>query len=191
MYVPSKLFFTKGVGVHKEKLYSFELALRDANISQYNLVAVSSIYPPGAKVVSIDKGNSYLRDGEIVHCVFSRNETNEMGRIISASVGVAIPIRGEGYDKLHGYLSEHHAYGWDQKRTGDYTEDLAAEMFTTLHAGKREVQRLDTLPLEYNKNKNEWNAMNGIIIKTSNMTSCAKGVDGLWTTVIACAILIP
>ncbi|HJJ66696.1 MAG TPA: pyruvoyl-dependent arginine decarboxylase, partial [Methanocorpusculum sp.] len=28
MFVPSKVFFTKGVGVHKEKLVSFEMALR-------------------------------------------------------------------------------------------------------------------------------------------------------------------
>jgi arginine decarboxylase len=28
--VPKKVFFTKGVGVHKDKLASFELALRKA-----------------------------------------------------------------------------------------------------------------------------------------------------------------
>jgi arginine decarboxylase len=31
--VPKKLFFTKGVGRHKERLTSFELALRDAGIA--------------------------------------------------------------------------------------------------------------------------------------------------------------
>jgi len=30
--VPSKVFFTKGVGVNKDKLSSFELALRSAGI---------------------------------------------------------------------------------------------------------------------------------------------------------------
>jgi arginine decarboxylase len=30
--VPQKVFLTKGVGVHKDKLASFELALRDAGI---------------------------------------------------------------------------------------------------------------------------------------------------------------
>jgi arginine decarboxylase len=31
--VPKKLFFTKGKGTHKERLTSFELALRDAGIA--------------------------------------------------------------------------------------------------------------------------------------------------------------
>ena len=52
MFVPSKVFFTKGVGVHKEKLVSFEMALRDAHVSPFNLVTVSSIMPPQAKIVS-------------------------------------------------------------------------------------------------------------------------------------------
>ena len=56
MYVPSKLFFTRGVGVHKEKLSSFELALRSAGIAQFNLVRVSSIYPPECKIVTRAQG---------------------------------------------------------------------------------------------------------------------------------------
>ena len=44
--VPKRLFFTKGVGKHKERLTSFELALRDAGIAAQNLVRVSSIFPP-------------------------------------------------------------------------------------------------------------------------------------------------
>ena len=43
--VPKKMFFTKGIGVHREKLTSFEMALRDAGIARYNLVRVSSIFP--------------------------------------------------------------------------------------------------------------------------------------------------
>ena len=48
--VPKKVFFTKGVGRHKDKLRSFELALRDAGIERCNLVYVSSILPPKCKI---------------------------------------------------------------------------------------------------------------------------------------------
>lgn len=48
-HVPKKVFFTKGVGTHRDKLTSFELALRDAGIERSNLVMVSSILPPIAK----------------------------------------------------------------------------------------------------------------------------------------------
>ena len=47
LWVPKKIFFTKGVGNHKEELHSFELALRNAGIEKSNLVYVSSIFPPG------------------------------------------------------------------------------------------------------------------------------------------------
>ena len=50
--VPKKVFFTKGVGMHKDKLASFELALRMAGIEKCNLVYVSSIFPPECKIIS-------------------------------------------------------------------------------------------------------------------------------------------
>src|SRR5437773_492259 len=126
-YVPRKLFLTKGVGKHREKLTSFEMALRSAGIAEFNLVRVSSIYPPAAKVVSRNEGLRYLRPGEIVFIVMSENATNEPHRLIAASVGLAIPK-----DKnLFGYLSEHHSYGQTDEQAGDYAEELAAEMLAT------------------------------------------------------------
>ena len=56
--VPKKVFLTKGVGVHKDKLASFELALRSAGIEGCNLVYVSSIFPPECKIISKDEGLS-------------------------------------------------------------------------------------------------------------------------------------
>src|SRR5215831_3339043 len=107
MYVPTKLFFTKGVGTHREKLTSFELALRDARIACYNLVRVSSIFPPNCEEISIDEGLKQLQPGQIVHVVMSESATAEPNRLVAASVGVAIPRDRN----LFGYLSEHHAYG--------------------------------------------------------------------------------
>jgi pyruvoyl-dependent arginine decarboxylase (PvlArgDC) len=49
MFVPKAIFFTNGVGVHKDRLSSFELSLRDAGIEKANLVTVSSIFPPRCK----------------------------------------------------------------------------------------------------------------------------------------------
>lgn len=56
MYVPSKIFFTKGVGRHKEYLTSFELALRNAGIEICNLVSVSSIFPGNCKRITKEEG---------------------------------------------------------------------------------------------------------------------------------------
>ena len=125
--IPKKCFFTKGVGVHKEKLASFELALRQAGLAYCNLVLVSSIFPPDCKRLSKEEGTKLLRPGEIVFCVYDRESTNEPNRLVAASVGVAIPADQEQY----GYLSEHHSFGETEEKAGEYAEDLAASMLAT------------------------------------------------------------
>jgi len=91
--IPKKVFLTKGVGVDKEKLSSFELALRSAGIAGVNLVHVSSIFPPHCKLVPKKIGLKELFPGQIVFAVMSRNETNEPNRIVSASVDVSLVFR--------------------------------------------------------------------------------------------------
>ena len=127
MYVPSKIFFTKGVGKHKDYLSSFELALRNAGIEICNLVSVSSIFPPGCKRISREEGLKYIQPGQVTFAVMARNSTNEPNRLIAASIGVAIPADESQY----GYLSEHHPFGIKEKIAGDYSEDLAAQMLAT------------------------------------------------------------
>lgn len=181
MYVPTKIFFTKGVGKHKEYLASFELALRSAGIEICNLVSVSSIFPVGCKVISRSQGLKLLKPGQITHCVMARNATNEPNRLIASSIGVAIPAN----KTMYGYLSEHHPYGETEKVAGDYAEDLAATMLAT------------TLGIEFDAEK-AWNEreqvykMSGKIVRSFNVTQSAQGdKHGLWTTVIAVGILLP
>ncbi|MDG6220167.1 MAG: pyruvoyl-dependent arginine decarboxylase, partial [Candidatus Thermoplasmatota archaeon] len=54
--LPKACFLTKGVGKSKEKLTSFELALRNAGIASYNIVRVSSIFPPNCKLITRQEG---------------------------------------------------------------------------------------------------------------------------------------
>jgi len=75
-YVPKKIFLTKGVGKHREKLSSFEMALRSAGIAQFNLVRVSSIFPPHCKLISPPEGQKLLKSGQVLHVVMSENATN-------------------------------------------------------------------------------------------------------------------
>ena len=178
--LPTKIFFTKGAGVHKEYLTSFELALRSAGIAQYNLVSVSSIYPPHVKKISREEGVAMLPAGSIIHAVIARNSTNEPNRLISASIGVAVPNDSSQY----GYLSEHHPFGETDEKSGEYAEDLAATMLAT------------TLGIEFNS-ETSWDERehlfkaSGQIIRTTNITQSAIGnKDGLWTTVVSVAVLI-
>jgi arginine decarboxylase len=181
LYVPTKIFFTKGVGRHKDYLASFELALRSAGIEICNLVTVSSIFPPGCKRISKEEGLKLLSPGQITFCVLARNSTNEPNRLVAASLGVALPAENDQY----GYLSEHHPFGETEKVAGEYAEDLAATMLAT------------TLGVEFDANL-DWNErediykMSGKIVKTFNITQSAEGdKNGLWTTTIAVAVLLP
>ena len=179
LLVPKKMFFTKGVGTHKDELRSFELALKDAGIEQCNLVNVSSIFPPSCKIISRKQGLKELVPGAITFAVFSRLSSNEPRRLIAASIGCAIPA-----DKNHyGYISEHYAYGQTEKVAGDYAEDLAAAMLAS------------TLGIEFDEEKN-WDEkkevfrFSGKIVRTTNITQSAVIQNTGYTTVMAAAVFL-
>ena len=181
MYVAKQIFTTKGVGQHKEKLASFEMALRKAGIAQFNLVRVSSIYPPRCKNTTKSQGLKQLEPGQIVHVVMSENATNEPHHLIAASVGVATPRDSEGF----GYLSEHHSFGQTSEKAGDYAEDLAAEMLATVLGVEFDADS------SWDEKREIWR-FSGQIYRSSNTTQTAVGnKKGLWTTVIAAAVLLP
>lgn len=180
-FVPSRIFLTKGVGRHREKLNSFELALRSAGIANFNLVRVSSIFPPGCKIINKKDGLGQLETGQIVYCVLSENSSNEPNRLMAASIGVAIPA-----DRTHhGYLSEHHSFGQTEKVAGDYAEDLAAEMLAT------------TLGIEFDPDTGydelrEFYKIDGRIINSRNITQSSIGdKTHMWTSVLAAAVFLP
>jgi arginine decarboxylase len=177
--VPKYYFLTKGVGRDRENLASFEAALRDAGISHYNLVTVSSIIPPGCVKITREQGVSMLKQGEIVFLVLARNSTNEDHRLVAASIGLAIP---SSPDEV-GYLSEHHSFGESDEVAGDYSEDLAASMLATTIG----------IPFDINAAWNEKEQVfkaSGRIIRTTNVTQSAIGDKGVWTSVVAAAVFI-
>ena len=178
MYIPTKVFLTKGVGRDRQKLVSFEMALRDAKLAPFNLVRVSSIFPPHCKLVTPEKGLEELSHGQIVHVVLSEAASCEPHRLMAAAVGVAIPRDKSQF----GYLSEHHSFGQKGRTAGDYSEDLAAEMLATI---------LD-VPFDpdksWDENKEIWK-ISGQIVTTRNITQTAVGdKHGRWTTVFAAAL---
>ena len=90
-FVAKKIFLTKGVGKHRERLSSFELALRNAGIAACNIVRVSSIFPPYCKLISRSEGLKHLKAGQVAFTVISENQTREPHRLIAAGVGLRSP----------------------------------------------------------------------------------------------------
>jgi arginine decarboxylase len=179
-FVPCRVFLTSGVGVHQHELASFEAALRDAGIAPFNLVYVSSIFPPGCKRVSWAYGLKRLSPGEVIYCVMARIATNEPNRQIVASIGMAIPAG----DKHYGYISEYHAYGETDEMAGEIAEDLAASMLAS------------TLGLKFDPEE-AWDTrrqafrLSGKIVRTTHIAQSARGdKHGRWTTAIASAVFL-
>ena len=177
--VPKNIFLTKGIGVSREKLTSFELALRDAGIASLNLIEVSSILPPNCSFVDKDEGSKSLYPGQIVPVVLARSDSNKLGDLVSSGVGVAVPRDKSDY----GYLSEHHCIGMDNLQMEEYVEDLAAEMLAT------------TYGLEFNPDaswdeKRELWSIDNRIVKTKSIVQTGHVKDNHWTTTVAAAVLI-
>jgi arginine decarboxylase len=176
--IPTSFFLTSGIGVHREQLTAFELALREADIEQQNLVSVSSILPPGCRQIERADGVKTLRPGEITFCVMARAETDEPGRRIHASIGLARPTDAAQY----GYISEHHGFGMTAPESGEYAEDLAASMLAS------------TLGIAFDPDA-AWNERrklyetSQLLIGSSSLTAAAEGdARGRWTCAVAAAV---
>ena len=177
-FLPSKAFLTKGVGRHREKLTSFEMALREAHIAQYNLVRVSSIWPPHCQMVSRDDGTKLLKAGQVTFAVVAEAQTNEPSRLATAAIGLAIPAD----PSHHGYISEHHAFGQRQQPAGDYAEDLAASMLATVLGVPFDPDQA------WDERREQW-MVSGEIVDSMNISCSAEAQDdGRWVTVVSAVV---
>jgi arginine decarboxylase len=177
--LPTKVFLVRGQGRHKEKLVSFEKALREAGIAPFNLVRVSSIYPPHCLFVSKAAGLKLLEPGQILFVVLSENATDDPRQVITASIGMAVPDDPSHY----GYLAEHSDIGKSAKEISLHTEYLAAEMLATKLGEKLKEPRPG-------KPAASFRISNGLSLKTRSITQSARGESGMWTTAVAAAVLV-
>jgi arginine decarboxylase len=178
--VPRRMFFTKGVGIHRNKLQSFELALREAGIEKCNLVYVSSIFPPDCKIISRQKGENELSAGQITFVVMARENTNEPNRLVSAAVGLARPKDTRQY----GYISEHHAFGETVRKSADFAEDLAATMLASTMGIELDPD------VAWDERKQVYKVGQRLFVTRSVAQSARGHKNGLWTTVVACAVML-
>jgi len=178
--IPKAMFFTKGVGKHKHRLQSFEMALRNAKIAHLNLVKVSSIYPPGCKIISLREGLRQLQPGQVVFTVMAEATTNEPNRLVSAGIGLAVPAKKDQY----GYIAEYHGYGLTERKCADLVEDMAASMLAS-------TLGIELDPEEAYDKRREIYLMSGEIVRTRAVVKTAEGDRrGLYTSVVAAAVFI-
>jgi arginine decarboxylase len=77
-------------------------AMREAGVSQCNLVKVSSILPPETEIITRAAGIRLLRPGNIVFAIIAQAQTNEPHQRITPAVAWANPDKRG----IPGYIAE-------------------------------------------------------------------------------------
>lgn len=121
MIIYRKYHIVKGLGQNQySSINAFDLALNEANISEANLVPVSSILAKNSKEVL---SSPVIEIGEIVHCVLARQDGVEGEKI---GAGIACVIGRSGADH-YGLVMEMHGNYKDEELINGL-EDRVGEM---------------------------------------------------------------
>lgn len=121
--LPSRMYFTTGLGQHPFELQAHDLMYMDAGLGRVNRVQVSSRVPPGCTLLSRQDGGKLLQDGQILFAIQALAETNEPGTRIASAVSAAVPESGG-----LGCVAEVHeadALGKDAQQAGDKAAVMA------------------------------------------------------------------
>lgn len=86
-----KYILNSSIGYGKSELTSFDNALLNCKIANYNLVKVSSILPARSKKVEeVD-----IPKGSVIFTAYASLSSNKKGQLMSAAVGVGLPKEKE------------------------------------------------------------------------------------------------
>ena len=125
-----------GTGTGRTTLAAFDSALADAGVSDFNLVRLSSIVPPGSQVLEV-AGPQQVQGGhgDVLYCVYARAHAMLPGH--EAWAGVAWSRRDDGSGA--GLFVEHEGPSREQVST-DLTHSLQ-DLSATRGGAYREENR--------------------------------------------------
>ena len=183
LLVPTKVFLTKGVGVHEKQLTSRELAMTDAGVEKVNLIKASSIIPPGCQIVSPDEGKELLHIGQMTFAIMAECSTNEPHKLIAASIGMAKPDDENEYG-FFTEIEQEEGYGKTEEKASEEVTELAihnlAMSWRAPFDPKKDFDPKKTLYRIRNKN-----------VRVSHMTQTTFGdKDGRYATVFVAAVFL-
>jgi arginine decarboxylase len=101
-FSPTRIFFSRGVGVHSIQRVAVQRAMEDAGVQDLNLVKVTSVIPARCEVITSRHGLRLLEPGSVCFGVIAQGETNEPHQRVTAALCWGQPIG----DDLPGYITE-------------------------------------------------------------------------------------
>jgi arginine decarboxylase len=105
--VPGDFFVGHGCGESNHGIHagSFDAAMIECGIEDYNLLAYSSILPKGSKKVDPPKNNIH---GEVLHTILACSSTKDSSDKQRLTAGIAIvKVVGEDGEELGGLVAEY------------------------------------------------------------------------------------
>lgn len=143
--IPKDFFVAKGCGTTNEgggtdpwETGSYDLALEDAGIMNFNIVPYTSVIPPEALEISYEEAKKNFRHGAVLESIMAQMNGVEGDRI-SAGVGRAQVRRISDGAILGGYAAEYkgHAKAADAERI--LTEDIQGIFDRRYKPGEHEL----------------------------------------------------
>lgn len=181
--IPTKAYFCKGIGTHKEDKNALDAASREASIGRLNLVKVSSILPPGLQWIDRPTFDGMVSPGEILHAIESVTISNVPGQVVTSCIARVRP-----WDKTKtGYVTEiEYVPGILPDAMRERVETMALQLFAD-EIGLSDFTAADVWVL--GKSTYE---IGGHKVELDSMT--ASGVcnmDGDYTAAIVMVVLLP
>lgn len=124
-YIATKYAVSAGVGVSSERLLSFDKALINANVGNYNLVRLSSILPAGCKQVPIDDIQDHIQEGSLLPTAYATISSSTVGTRIASAIGIGFP---KDKSKV-GVIMEYSGVGIDGKTAQEIVLQMIEEAF--------------------------------------------------------------
>lgn len=91
-YFAKECCISRGKGESANGLPSFDKALLDAGVGNYNLVRLSSILPAECEWVDVKDIALHIKEGSLLPTAYSTITSDVEGDVIVSTIGVGIPV---------------------------------------------------------------------------------------------------
>ena len=90
-YIAHEYCISYGVGESDKGLPSFDKALLDAGVGNYNLVKLSSTLPADCKQIDVRKISEHIKEGSLLPTAYATITSDKKGESIVSVIGVGHP----------------------------------------------------------------------------------------------------
>ena len=124
-YLAKECCISQGKGSSKNGLPSFDKALLEAGVGNYNLVRLSSILPAKHVWVEVENITDYIEEGSLLPTAYSTITSNVAGDFLVSTIGVGIPVD----DTKVGVIMEYSAKNITEEAALDTLYSMIKEAF--------------------------------------------------------------